>query len=109
MNHQFVKLKSLDTGFHRYDFTGHTMKKLLIQSFIIVFVVVFLSSFAFSVENKNIQIKKQPEIQQVKPKKPVKIKLKRSAEGKYTWELSGDDVDEIVKADKRLKKLLNTE
>jgi type II secretory pathway component PulC len=89
-----------------------SMKKLFIQSFImsfiIVFSVVFLSSFAFSVD-KNIQIKKQPEIQQVKPKKPVKIKLKRSAEGKYTWELSGDDVDEIVKADKRLKKLLNTE
>ena len=85
------------------------MKKKCLQAFITVFVVVFLSSFAFSVENKNIQIKKQPEIQQVKPKKPVKIKLKRSAEGKYTWELSGDDVDEIVKADKRLKKLLNTE
>jgi hypothetical protein len=90
-----------------------SMKKLFIQSFImsfiIVFAIAFMSSFAFSVENKNIQIKKQPEIQQVKPKKPVKIKLKRSAEGKYTWELSGDDVDEIVKADKRLKKLLNTE
>ena len=93
------------------------MKKLFIQSFImsfimsfiIVFAIAFMSSFAFSVENKNIQIKKQPEIQQVKPKKPVKIKLKRSSEGKYTWELSGDDVDEIVKADKRLKKLLNTE
>jgi hypothetical protein len=85
------------------------MKKMLMQSFITAIAVFFLSSFAFSVENKNIQIKKQPEIQQVKPKKPVKIKLKRSAEGKYTWELSGDDVDEIVKADKRLKKLLDTE
>ena len=85
------------------------MKKKCLQVFITIFAVVFLSSFAFSVENKNIQIKKQPEIQQVKPKKPVKIKLKRSAEGKYTWELSGDDVDEIVKADKRLKKLLDTE
>ncbi len=90
-----------------------SIKKLFIQSFImsfiIVFAIAFMSSFAFSVENKNIQIKKQPEIQQVKPKKPVKIKLKRSAEGKYTWELSGDDVDEIIKTDKRLKKLLNTE
>ena len=85
------------------------MKKLFLQVFITICAVVFLSSFAFSVENKPIQIKKQPEIQQVKPKKPVKIKLKRSAEGKYTWELSGDDVDEIVKADKRLKKLLNIE
>jgi hypothetical protein len=58
---------------------------------------------------KPFQIKKQPELQQVKPRKPVKIKLKRSAEGKYTWELSGDDVDEIVRVDKRLRKLLGTE
>ena len=85
------------------------MKNKFLQVFITIFAAVFLSSFAFAVENKSIQIKKQPEIQQVKPKKPVKIKLKRSAEDKYTWELSGDNVDEIVKADKRLKKLLGIE
>jgi hypothetical protein len=63
----------------------------------------------FTIENKNIQIKKQPEIQQIKPKKPVKIKLKRTAEGKYTWELSGDDVNEIVRADRKLRKLVGVE
>ena len=75
----------------------------------IISAILFLSGLSFSVENKPVQLKKQPEIQQIKPKKPVKIKLKRSAEGKYTWELSGDDVDEIVRADKRLKKLLGVE
>ncbi len=69
--------------------------------------IIFLSNFAFAEDKKNLQIKKQPEIQQVKPKKPVRIRLKRSAEGKYTWDLTGDDVEEIVRADKRLKKLLN--
>jgi hypothetical protein len=54
-------------------------------------------------------VKKQPEIQQIKPKKPVKIKLRRSAEDKYTWEITGDDVDEIVRADRRLRKLLKIE
>ena len=63
----------------------------------------------FSADNKPLQIKKQPEIQQIRPKKPVKIKLKRTGEGKYTWDLTGDDLDEIVKADKRLRKLLNLE
>jgi len=63
----------------------------------------------FSVDNKPLQIRKQPEIQQVRPKKPVKIKLKRTAEGKYTWDLTGDDVDELVRADKKLRKLLNIE
>jgi hypothetical protein len=77
-----------------------------------VFLAAYISFFpilAYSsaADNKNFQVKKQPEIQQVKPKKPVKIKLKRTPDGKYTWDLSGDDVDEIVRADKRLKKLLN--
>lgn len=63
----------------------------------------------FSADKDSFQFKKQPEIQQVKPKKPVKIKLKRSADGKYAWELTGDDVDEIVRADRRLKKLLKIE
>lgn len=63
----------------------------------------------FSADKDNFQFKKQPEIQQVKPKKPIKIKLKRSAEGKYSWELGGDDVDEIVRIDRRLKKLLKIE
>jgi hypothetical protein len=78
--------------------------------FIALSISVFLFfGSAFSAENKNIQIKKQPELQQIKPKKPVKIKLKRSTDGKYTWELTGDDLDDIVRADKRLKKLLNVE
>jgi hypothetical protein len=77
-----------------------------------VFLAAYISFFPIlgyssAADNKNFQVKKQPEIQQVKPKKPVKIKLKRTADGKYTWDLSGDDVDEIVRADKRLKKLLN--
>jgi hypothetical protein len=83
------------------------------KSFLILFIVFFTSIFLFfspvHTENKNFQFKKQSEIQQVKPKKPVKIKLRRSAEGKYTWEITGDDVDEIVKADRRLRKLINPE
>jgi hypothetical protein len=85
------------------------MKKIFTHSIISLCVVAFLSHSVFSADNKSVQIKKQPEIQQIKPRKPVKIKLKRSAEGKYTWELSGDDVDEIVRVDKRLRKLLGAE
>jgi len=85
------------------------IKKLFIRFFAIVCAIALLSASSFSAESKMPQIKRQPEIQQVKPKKPVKIKLKRSAEGRYAWELSGDDVDEIVKADKRLRKLLGDE
>ncbi len=85
------------------------MKKNIIRFLLVLFSLVFLVNFALSSDNKNLQVKKQPELQQIKPKKPVKIKLKHSADGKYTWDLTGDDVDDIVRADKRLKKLLGIE
>ncbi|MDH5203796.1 MAG: hypothetical protein OEZ31_06580 [Nitrospirota bacterium] len=74
-----------------------------------VIITFFIFSSAFSEESKNLQFKKQTEIQQIKSKKPAKIKLKRSAKNEYTWEITGDDVDEIVKADRRLRKLLKIE
>ena len=85
------------------------MKRIFAVSFTISLSLVFLFSYAFSADNKPAQFKKQPEIQQVKTKKPLKIKLKRSPDGKYTWDITGDDVNEIVRTDKRLKKLLNAE
>jgi len=89
------------------------MKKSIFLPFLILLIsITFLLDPALAVETKDTkttQIRKQPEIQQVKPRKPVRIKLKRSTEGKYTWDLSGDDADEIVKADKRLRKLLSIE
>ncbi len=85
------------------------MRKSVSRCIVILFSILLILSPAFSLDTKNTVVKKQPEIQQVKPKKPVKIKLKRSTDGKYTWDLTGDDIDEIVRADKRLKKLLNIE
>ncbi len=88
------------------------VKKIFLSVLFIIFVfssVGIDSQLVFSADKDSFQFKKQPEIQQVKPKKPVKIKLKRSADGKYAWELTGDDVDEIVRADRRLKKLLKVE
>lgn len=85
------------------------MRKYIIISATLFFLIIFSVSSAFPEEKKNFQVKKQPEIQQVKPKKPVRIKLKRTTEGKYTWDITGDDVDEIVRADKRLRKQLNIE
>ena len=85
------------------------MKKLFFI-FTVILVSLHLTLIpVLSADNKPLQIRKQPEIQQIRPKKPVKIKLKRTGEGKYTWDLTGDDLEEIVKADKKLKKLLNLE
>jgi hypothetical protein len=71
-------------------------------------LLFFSASFAYPLDKKEaFPVKKQPELQQIKPKKPVKIKLKRTAKDEYSWELSGDDVDDIVRTDQRLRKMLN--
>ena len=44
-----------------------------------------------------------PEIAEIKPHKPVKIKLKRNFDGNYSWELTGDSANEVLQADKELK------
>jgi hypothetical protein len=49
------------------------------------------------------------EIQNIKPKKPVRIKLHRNANGEYTWDITGDNPDDVCRADTRLKKLLKIE
>lgn len=63
---------------------------------------------SWSAGNEGFAVKKQPELQQIRPKKPVKIRLKRSSKDEYSWELAGDDVDEIIRTDRKLKKQLNT-
>ena len=75
--------------------------------FPVIVLLMVATVTACAADKEDLQIKKQPEIQQVKPKKPVKIKLKRSPKDEYTWELSGDDADEIVKTDRKLRKMLN--
>ena len=76
---------------------------------IIALSLCFFLPSAYAAEKDNFQFKKQTELQQIKPKKPVKIKLRRSAKDEYTWELTGDDTDEILKTDKKLRKMLNTQ
>jgi hypothetical protein len=77
--------------------------------FATMFLVLFLllcGHTSFTAAQQGFQFSKQPELQQVKPKKPVRIKLKRTSKQEYSWELTGDDVDEVVKTDRKLKKLL---
>jgi hypothetical protein len=72
--------------------------------FLVFFLLCGLASSTAAQEG--FQFSKQPQLQQVKPKKPVRIKLKRTSKNEYSWELTGDDVDEVVKTDRKLRKLL---
>lgn len=53
--------------------------------------------------------KQDPEMREIKPQRSVKIKLKRGANNNHSWEISGDDVDEIIRVDKKLRKDLKTQ
>ncbi len=74
---------------------------------IIATLIIMLASISYSADKEGFRFRKQPELQQIRPKKPVRIKLKRTAKDEYSWELSGDDADEIVKTDRKLRKMLN--
>jgi len=50
--------------------------------------------------------KQLPELQEIKPQKPVKIKLKRNAKGGYSWDISGNNADEIIETNKKLREYL---
>jgi hypothetical protein len=52
--------------------------------------------------------KREADLAAIKPARPVKIKLKRSPKGDYSWDLSGSDVEEVLKVDMRLKEFLRT-
>lgn len=75
----------------------------------ILCIAFFVTSNAFPADQGAIQVKKQPEIQQIRPQKPVRIKLHRTAKGEYTWDLTGDNADEIARIDSKLRKLLKVE
>lgn len=97
---------------HFFYFKGRLRICLLLFLSLLIMTLLLPDDSFCSVKNQETQpfkFSKNPDIQQVKPKKPVKIKLKRSAKGEYSWELSGDNVDDIIKADKRLRKLLEIE
>lgn len=72
-----------------------------------LFLLVFFSvSPAYPADREDFRFRKEPELQQIRPKKAVKIKLKRTAKDEYSWELAGDDADEIIKADRKLRQQL---
>ncbi len=72
---------------------------------IAVMVVSLLFTATVGSAEEGFNFTRKPEIADIKPKKPVRIKLRRLSDGKYTWELSGDDIEELQKADRRLRKL----
>ena len=81
-------------------------KKIITIVLAVIAASFLLWGFLYSEESQEFTYRENTEIKNVKPKKPIKIKLKRTSVGKYSWDLTGDDVDEIVKTDKQLRNQL---
>lgn len=84
------------------------VKYRLITILVILFISLTFYNL-FGAEKPDIRFRKQPEIQQIRPPKPVKIKLHRNNKGEYSWDITGDNVDEMIRADRKLRKLLKVE
>lgn len=77
--------------------------------FLGVWVLLFLLSTPSMGEEKGgFQFDTEPAIEQIRPEKPVRIKLRRLSGGKYTWELLGYDADQVIEADRKLREYLKT-
>ncbi|HXW69239.1 MAG TPA: hypothetical protein VEJ88_06490 [Dissulfurispiraceae bacterium] len=93
---------------HKSEDSG-LMFRFYFLFFVMLVVFCLLSSYIFAAGNEKkpaLQFSRNQDISQIKPRKPVRIKLHRSAKGEYQWDITGDNADEIVKADRRLRKLL---
>lgn len=84
------------------------MKKLLVIFFILVTFGLFTDN-AFTQTQTQVQITKDKALQYAKPKKPIKIKLHRDKKGEYSWDITGESVEEVIRADRRLRQLFKEE
>jgi hypothetical protein len=91
------------------------MRKKMILVVIAFLFLSFVAPCALASEKsavsqqQNISLVKNRDVQAIKPKKPVTIKLRRSASGQYSWDISGNNVDDVYRTDSRLRKLLKME
>ncbi|GAQ95726.1 hypothetical protein TAGGR_3202 [Thermodesulfovibrio aggregans] len=79
--------------------------------FVITLAIMLFTVFSFneSMAQTQVQVTKDKTLQYAKPKKPVKIKLHRDKKGEYSWDITGESVDDVIKADRRLRQLLKEE
>ncbi len=90
----------------------NTLFIISIMFFLSVFNIFSCPCIVHAAENEKkpaLQFSRNHDISQIKPRKPVKIKLHRSAKGEYQWDITGDNADDIVRADSRLRKLLEAD
>ena len=77
--------------------------KKLLRVFLLCLCVTLLSCTGPEDKEEPVVFKQVPEIKEIKPHKLVKVKLKRNTKGEYAWDISGDNADEIIETDRKLR------
>jgi hypothetical protein len=92
------------------------MKKIivLLAAWIFVFIACGRESLPPQGKSENSPVPKviveKEKMEKERPLPPeVKIKLKKDGKESYSWELSGSDVDQVLKVNEKLKKQLGGE
>jgi hypothetical protein len=89
------------------------MKKIFIVSVVLIFFFIACEKKSVPPRDKSESpsvpkvIVEKEKVEKVQPLPPeVKIKLKKNGKDSYSWELTGSDVDQILKVDEKLSKQL---
>ncbi len=92
------------------------MKKILLLSIVFVFSLVGCEKKSLPPQAKSENppapkvVVEKTKVERELPLPPeVKIKLKKDGKDSYSWELSGSDVDQILKVNEKLRKQLGGE
>jgi len=92
------------------------MKKIFVFSVVLVFFLMACEKKSLSPQAKSESpsapkvIVEKEKVERELPLPPeVKIKLKKDGKDSYSWELSGSDVDQILKVNEKLRKQLGGE
>ena len=84
-----------------------------------IFMVLFLfvscnkapevPSAAKATDDRNTEALRVKEMEEIKKslKGDIRVKLKKDGKGGYSWEITGKDVQEVMKANETLRKRLN--
>lgn len=92
------------------------MKKILIVIVALIFFLIACEKKSLPPQGKSESpsvpkvIVEKEKIEREQPLPPeVKIKLKKDGKDSYSWELTGSDVDQILKVNEKLRKQLGGE
>jgi len=92
------------------------MKKILLFFVVLIFSLIACEKKSLPPQGKSESppvpkvIVEKEKVEREQPLPPeVKIKLKKDGKDSYSWELTGSDVDQILKVNEKLKKQLGGE